>query len=168
MKEIATSPSLKNSNEKRVLRYLRGTARQVLQQKQALSAYLVARKDVGEVRTFMDVCPLKGTHSGYAALERSIRERKCDIVLVSEMNRLGRNAVKLFELFKLAEQNGVEIHTDRGPVSFLSALGSALIASHQFGATRERIKRAHLETDKERSDLRSARRGTTRSSLGTI
>jgi DNA invertase Pin-like site-specific DNA recombinase len=168
MKEIATSPSLKSSNEKRVHRYLRGTRRQVSEQSRALRAFLAAGKDVGEVRTFVDVGPSKVRGSGYDALKRSIRQRECDIALVHEMSRLGRNAFEMLGLLELAEQNGVELHTNRGPVSCLSAVGPALVANLQLGLTRDRIKRVHLDTDSERCGIRSARRGTTRSSTGTI
>jgi DNA invertase Pin-like site-specific DNA recombinase len=90
---------------------MRGSTREVLEQDKVLRAFLSSRADISGYFTFFDVTSAwERKRHGYEQLLRSISDGEGDVVLVTEVERLG-NICDFFLLSCLTDNCGVEICT---------------------------------------------------------
>jgi Resolvase, N terminal domain len=143
-------PKASQSRIRRVMVYARASTKRqdmsVGDQKKVLDVYIAGQKNWECVGVLEEVEKGKRRRkrTQYQLVKQAMRDRTVDIVLVHEMSRLGRNFSELIRFLELAEQNGVELHTARGPVAYAAAVALALVADLQIGATKDQIKRAHF------------------------
>jgi DNA invertase Pin-like site-specific DNA recombinase len=111
MTQTATTRDDHHQERTKVLRYMRGSSREVLEQDRVLRSFLSSRADISRSFTFFDVTSeWERKRHGYERLLRSISDGEGDVVLVTEVERLG-NICDLFLLSSLTEKCGVEICT---------------------------------------------------------
>lgn len=112
MKQTANSNNGHHPVGARVLRYMQGSKSEVLQQDEALRAFIRSRADIVDgYFTFWDLTSTwPKERLGYERLLKSIRDGDGDVVLVTDLERLG-NVCERFVLTSFADTYGVRICT---------------------------------------------------------
>jgi DNA invertase Pin-like site-specific DNA recombinase len=121
-----TTNSDDRSKQTNVLRYLRGTTSEVLEQERTSRA-LLANVDWHDMLTFFDVTNgQQRKRPKYAALKKSMRDGVGNLLLVTDLSILSRRPSEIRRFFKLAEQCGVQIRTPGRGNPVIGSGGTAL------------------------------------------